>query len=203
MMRKKIISPRKFVKPSFAFLIEKKRDGGEFTQEEIRYVVDSLIDGSLPQYQLSAMAMAIYFEGMSAQETAILSEELMLSGEVIDLSKITKPKIDKYSTGGVGDITSLVLAPLAAASGVAMPMMNGVDEEFVISNLDKLAAIPGFNPELELKEFVQQIKKTGCAMVKQHKEIAPVDEILYHMRKNTGTIPSLPLINSPFSSIEI
>ncbi len=194
MMRKKIISPRKFVKPSFAFLIEKKRDGGEFTQEEIRYVVDSLIDGSLPQYQLSAMAMAIYFEGMSAQETAILSEELMLSGEVIDLSKITKPKIDKYSTGGVGDITSLVLAPLAAASGVAMPMMNGVDEEFVISNLDKLAAIPGFNPELELKEFVQQIKKTGCAMVKQHKEIAPVDEILYHMRKNTGTIPSLPLI---------
>ena len=137
MMRKKIISPRKFVKPSFAFLIEKKRDGGEFTQEEIRYVVDSLIDGSLPQYQLSAMAMAIYFEGMSAQETAILSEELMLSGEVIDLSKITKPKIDKYSTGGVGDITSLVLAPLAAASGVAMPMMNGVDEEFVISNLDK------------------------------------------------------------------
>ncbi len=194
MMRKKIVSTRKFIKPSFAFLIEKKRDGGEFTQEEIRYIVDSLMDGVLPQYQLSAMAMAIYFQGMSAQETAALAEELMLSGEVIDLSKITKPKIDKYSTGGVGDITSLVLAPLAAASGVAMPMMNGVDEEFVISNLDKLSAIPGFNPELELKDFVQQIKKTGCAMVKQHKEIAPVDEILYQMRKNTGTIPSLPLI---------
>ena len=194
MMRKKIISTRKFIKPSFSFLIEKKRDGGEFTQEEIRYIVDSLMDGRLPQYQLSAMAMAIYFQGMSAQETAALAEELMLSGEVIDLSKITKPKIDKYSTGGVGDITSLVLAPLAAASGVAMPMMNGVDEEFVISNLDKLSAIPGFNPELEMKDFVQQIKKTGCAMVKQHKEIAPVDEILYQMRKNTGTIPSLPLI---------
>ncbi|SVD15110.1 uncharacterized protein METZ01_LOCUS367964, partial [marine metagenome] len=194
MMRKKIVSTRKFIKPSFTFLIEKKRDGGEFTQEEIRYIVDSLMDGVLPQYQLSAMAMAIYFQGMSAQETAALAEELMLSGEVIDLSKITKPKIDKYSTGGVGDITSLVLAPLAAASGVAMPMMNGVDEEFVISNLDKLSAIPGFNPELELKDFVQQIKKTGCAMVKQHKEIAPVDEILYQMRKNTGTIPSLPLI---------
>ena len=194
MMRKKIVSTRKFIKPTFTFLIEKKRDGGEFTQEEIRYVVDSLIDGVLPQYQLSAMAMAIYFQGMSAQETATLAEELMLSGEVIDLSKITKPKIDKYSTGGVGDITSLVLAPLAAASGVAMPMMNGVDEEFVISNLDKLSAIPGFKPELDLKDFVAQIKKTGCAMVKQHKEIAPVDEILYHMRKNTGTIPSLPLI---------
>ena len=194
MMRKKIVSTRKFIKPSFAFLIEKKRDGGEFTQEEIRYVVDSLIDGALPQYQLSALAMAIYFQGMSAQETATLAEELMLSGEVIDLSKITKPKIDKYSTGGVGDITSLVLAPLAAASGVAMPMMNGVDEEFVISNLDKLSSIPGFKPELDLKAFVAQIEKTGCAMVKQHKEIAPVDEILYQMRKNTGTIPSLPLI---------
>ena len=194
MMRKKIVSTRKFIKPSFVFLIEKKRDGGEFTQEEIRYIVDSLIDGVLPQYQLSAMAMAIYFQGMSAQETATLAEELMLSGEVIDLSKITKPKIDKYSTGGVGDITSLVLAPLAAASGVAMPMMNGVDEEFVISNLDKLSSIPGFKPELELKDFVQQLKKTGCAMVKQHKEIAPVDEILYQMRKNTGTIASLPLI---------
>ena len=194
MMRKKIVSTRKFIKPSFAFLIEKKRDGGEFTQQEIRYIVDSLIDGTLPQYQLSALAMAIYFQGMSAQETATLAEELMLSGEVIDLSKITKPKIDKYSTGGVGDITSLVLAPLAAASGVAMPMMNGVDEEFVISNLDKLSSIPGFNPELELKDFVQQLKKTGCAMVKQHKAIAPVDEILYQMRKNTGTIPSLPLI---------
>ncbi len=194
MMRKKIVSTRKFIKPSFVFLIEKKRDGGEFTQEEIRYIVDSLIDGVLPQYQLSAMAMAIYFQGMSAQETATLAEELMLSGEVIDLSKITKPKIDKYSTGGVGDITSLVLAPLAAASDVAMPMMNGVDEEFVISNLDKLSSIPGFKPELELKDFVQQLKKTGCAMVKQHKEIAPVDEILYQMRKNTGTIASLPLI---------
>ena len=193
-MRKKIVSTRKFIKPSFTYLIEKKRDGGEFSQEEIRYIVDSLIDGALPQYQLSAMAMAIYFQGMSAQETATLAEELMLSGEVIDLSKITQPKIDKYSTGGVGDITSLVLAPLAAASGVAMPMMNGVDEEFVISNLDKLSSIPGFKSELNLKDFVQQIKKTGCAMVKQHKEIAPVDEILYKMRKNTGTIPSLPLI---------
>ncbi len=193
-MRKKYVNTRKFIKPSFVFLIEKKRDGGEFSQEEIRYIIDSLVDGKLPQYQLSAMAMAIYFQGMSAQETATLAEEMMLSGEVIDLSKITKPKIDKYSTGGVGDITSLVLAPLAAASGVAMPMMNGVDEEFVISNLEKLSSIPGFKDELDLKDFVQQIKKTGCAMVKQHKEIAPVDEVIYTMRKNTGTIPSLPLI---------
>ena len=193
-MRKKYISPRKFTKPSYAYLIEKKRDGGEFTQEEIRYIVDSIIDKKLPSYQLAAMAMAIYFQGMSAQETATLSEELMLSGEVVDLSKITKPKIDKYSTGGVGDKSSLVLAPLAAACGVVMPMMNGVDEDFVISNLDKLSAITGFRSNFELKDFVKQLKTVNCGIVQQDPQIAPVDEILYKMRQQTATIPSLPLI---------
>ncbi len=193
-MRKKYISPRKFIKPSYAYLIEKKRDGGEFTQEEIRYIVDSIIDKKLPSYQLAAMAMAIYFQGMSAQETATLSEELMLSGEVVDLSKITKPKIDKYSTGGVGDKSSLVLAPLAAACGVVMPMMNGVDEDFVISNLDKLSAITGFRSNFELKDFVKQLKTVNCGIVQQDPQIAPVDEILYKMRQQTATIPSLPLI---------
>src|SRR5210317_1442510 len=157
-MRKKIVSPRKFVKPSFAYLIEKKRDGGEFTQEEIRYIVDSIIDKEMPSYQLAALCTVIYFQGMSAQETAVLSEEMMLSGEVIDLSKITRPKIDKYSTGGVGDKTTLVLIPLAAACGVVMPNMNGVDEEFVISTLDKLSAIPGYNPKMGLDTFVEQLK---------------------------------------------
>jgi pyrimidine-nucleoside phosphorylase len=109
--------------------------------------VDSIIDKEMPSHQLAALCTVIYFQGMSAQETAILAEEMMLSGEVIDLSKITKPKIDKYSTGGVGDKTSLVLIPLAAACGVVMPSMNGVDEEFVISNLDKLSSIPGIQPE--------------------------------------------------------
>ncbi len=193
-MRKKSISPGRFIKPSFSYLIEKKRDGGEFSQEEIRYIVDSIVDGTLPEYQLAALAMAIYFQGMSAQETAVLAEEMMLSGEVIDLSEITKPKIDKYSTGGVGDKTSIVLAPLAAACGVVMPMMNGVDEEFVISNLDKLSSIPGFNPELTLSEFVAQLREVNCAIVRQDKRIAPVDDILYKMRQKTATVPSLPLI---------
>ena len=137
-MRKKIISARKFVKPSFAALIEKKRSGGELSDEEIRYVVDSILDKEMPEFQMAALAMAVYFQGMSAQETATFAEEMMLSGEVIDLTEISRPKIDKYSTGGVGDKTALVLAPLAAACGVVSPTMNGVDEELEISNISKL-----------------------------------------------------------------
>lgn len=185
---------RKFIKPSFAYLIEKKRDGGEFSQEEIRFVVDSIIDGKMPDYQLSALAMAIYFQGMSAHEAATLAEEMMLSGEVIDLSHITMPKVDKYSTGGVGDKSSLVLVPLAAACGVVMPMMNGIDEEFVISTLRKLHSIPGFRSDLDLDAFVKQLKTVHCAICQQSPEIAPVDKVLYRLRQNTATIPSLPLI---------
>ncbi len=195
-MRKRIVSARKFVKPSFAYLIEKKRDGGEFTHDEIRFIVDSIADKELPRHQLAALCMAIYFQSMSAQETATLAEEMMLSGEVVDLSKITRPKIDKYSTGGVGDKTSLVLIPLAAACGVVVPNMNGVDEEFVISNLDKLSAIPGFRPELTLDKFVDQLGTVGCAIAEQRSEIAPVDEVLYEMRQLTATVPSLPLITA-------
>ena len=193
-MRKKILAPRRYIKPSYAFLVEKKRDGGEFSQEEIRYIVDSLLDKEMPEYQMAALAMAIYFQGMSAQETAILAEEMMLSGEVVDLSEISRPKIDKYSTGGVGDKTSLVLAPLAVACGVVMPMMVGQDEEFLISSLDKLDAIPGFSGSMNLTQFVDQLKTTGCTIVEQSDEIAPVDGGLYRLRQNTATIPSLPLI---------
>lgn len=193
-MRKKIFAPKRYIKPSYAYLVEKKRDGGEFSQEEIRYIVDSLLDKEMPEYQMAALAMAIYFQGMSAQETAILAEEMMLSGEVVDLSKISRPKIDKYSTGGVGDKTSLVLAPLAVACGVVMPMMVGQDEEFLISSLDKLDAIPGFSGSMNLTQFVDQLKTTGCTIVEQSDEIAPVDGGLYRLRQNTATIPSLPLI---------
>ncbi len=192
--RKKIVTARKFIKPSYSYLIEKKRDGGEFTQDEVRFIVDSIVDKEMPEYQLAALAMAVYFSGMSAQETAILAEEIMLSGEVVDLTSLSKPKIDKYSTGGVGDKTTLVLVPLAAACGVVMPMMIGADEEFVISTLDKLSAIPGFNPDIELDQFVKQLESVHCVIARQHKEIAPVDEILFNLRQNTATIPSLPLI---------
>lgn len=193
-MRKKIISTRKFIKPSFSYLVEKKRDGGEFSEDEIRYIVDSILDNTLPESQQSALAMAIFFQGMSAQEIAVFAEEMMLSGEVIDLTSIARPKIDKYSTGGVGDKTTLVLAPLAAACGVVMPAMNGVDEEHVISTLDKLSAIPKFDPVLDLEGFKSQLKKVGCTLIKQSPEIAPVDAKLHKLRQQTGTIPSLPLI---------
>ena len=195
-MRKKIISARKFIKPSFSNLVEKKRDGGEYSDEEIRFIVDSILDDKMPKFQQAAFAMAVYFQGMSAQEQAVFSEEMMLSGEVIDLTRISRPKIDKYSTGGVGDKTTLVLTPLAAACGVVMPTMNGVDEEHVISNLDKLSSIPGFNPVLDLAGFHKQLKSVGCTFIRQDPEIAPVDTTLYNMRKETGTIPSLPLITA-------
>tara|TARA_B100000965_G_scaffold105424_1_gene86956 strand:- start:1160 stop:2494 length:1335 start_codon:yes stop_codon:yes gene_type:complete len=193
-MKKKVVVPRKFIKPSFVYLIEKKRDGGEFTEDEIRYVVDSILDEEMPEYQLAALAMAIYFQGMSAQETAIFAEEMMLCGEVVDLSKISKPKVDKYSTGGVGDKTSLVLPPLAAACGVVMPTMVGPDEDFVIGDLEKMSIIPGFKADFTIKDFVSQLNRIGCAMVHQAKEIAPVSTSLYNLRKNTATIPSLQLI---------
>ncbi|MEX2381558.1 MAG: thymidine phosphorylase [Opitutales bacterium] len=193
-MKKKTLASRRFVKPSFSYLIEKKRDGGEFTKEEIRYIIDSMLDGDMPQFQLAALAMAIYFQGMSAQETAVLTEEMMLSGEVIDLSKLAKPKIDKYSTGGVGDKTSMVLVGLAAASGVVVPMMCGVDDEYVIGTIDKLGSIPGFNPNLTIDKFIDQLSVVNCAIVRQSKEISPADSKLHELRQATGTIPSLPLI---------
>src|ERR1700741_4362909 len=159
MTSKRSIPARRFIKPPFDFLIEKKRDGGEFTQEEIRYIIDSVLDGEMPQHQLAALAMAIYFSGMSAQETAILTEEMMLSGEVIDLSHIAKPKIDKYSTGGGGDKTALVLAPLAMASGVVVPMMCGVEQEFVITTLEKLSAVPGFKSHMTIQHFTEPLPR--------------------------------------------
>ena len=193
-MTKRPLSSRRFVKPSYTYLIEKKRDGAEFTQDEIRYIIDSTLDGEMPQFQLAALAMAIYFQGMSAQETAILTEEMMLSGEVIDLSHIAKPKIDKYSTGGVGDKTALVLLPLAVASGIVVPMMCGEDQEYEISTLSKLGAIPGFRGDLPIREFVHQLERIQGAFVHQSQELAPADAKLFDLRRNTGTIPSLPLI---------
>ena len=193
-MKKRIVTPRKFIKPTFTYLVEKKRDGGEFTPEEIRFIVESIFDKEMPDFQQAALLMAVFFQNMSAQETAAYAEEMMLSGEVVDLSSFTRPKIDKYSTGGVGDKTSLVLGPLAAACGVLMPTMNGEDEDYGIRNLTKLSSIPGFKAEASLEEFQEQLRLVGCCMVEKHPEIAPVDEILYKLRQKTGTIPCIPLI---------
>ena len=185
LMVRKTLSTRRFIKPSYAYLIEKKRDGQEFSKEEIRYIIDSILDGEMPDFQMAALAMAIFFQGMSAQETAILTEEMMLSGEVIDLSHIAKPKIDKYSTGGVGDKTSLVLVPLAVASGIVLPMMGSVDQDFAVSALDKLSAVPGFNPVMEIDAFIEQLEKVGGAMVRQGEELAghvAIELVLAHVK---------------------
>ena len=181
--------------PSFSYLIEKKRDGGEFTDDEIRFLVDSILDEEMPEYQQAAWVMAIYFQGMSAQETAFFAEEMMLSGEVIEMTDVSRPKIEKYSTGGVGDKTTLVLGPLAAAAGVAMPLMNGDDEEFLTSNSEKLAAIPKINTKIDLEDFATQVRKVGCSFSDRNDEISPVEGILYKLRQTIGAIPSLSLIH--------
>ncbi len=193
-MSKRTIPQRRFIKPSFNSLIEKKRDGQEFTQEEIRYIIDSTLDGEMPQHQLAALLMAIYFRQMSAQETAVLTEEMMLSGEVIDLSEIAKPKIDKYTTGGVGDKTALVLVPLAMAAGVVVPMMCGPEHDHIISPLDKLSSVPGFKPKITIDQFKHQLAKINGAICAQADDLAPADAKFLAVRKETSTIPSLPLI---------
>ncbi|MBO6102583.1 MAG: thymidine phosphorylase [Opitutales bacterium] len=193
---KKISGLKTQIKPSYTYLIQKKIDGNEFTEEEVRFLVDSILDGDIPDYQMSALIMAIFFKDMSAIETAMFAEEMILTGEVLDLSNITRPKVAKYSTGGVGDKTTIILTAIAAACGVVMPSMISQDEDFVISVHDKLSSIPGFKSSLSLEEFTKQLEKVGCAICKYDSRISPSDDIIYKMRHNTATIPSLPLITS-------
>jgi len=184
------------VKPSYSYLIEKKRDGNEFTEDEVRTIIDSILDKEIPEFQLSALLMAIFFKDMSAQETAYFAEEMRLTGEVMDLSNITRPKIAKYSTGGVGDKTTLILSAMAAACGVVMPSMCSQDEDFVISLENKLSSIPGFKSSLSLEAFIKQLATIGSSIVSLDSKIAPADATLYEMRQSTATIQSLPLITS-------
>lgn len=193
-------SDKKNLKPSFAYLIEKKREGGEFTKDEIRQIVDSIMDKEMPPAQQAALLMAIYFKNMSAAETAAFSEEMMFSGDTVDLDDISDPKISKVSTGGVGDKTSLALAALAASTGVVVPTFVARDEDFIISAVDKMSAIPGFKAKLSTKDAVKILDKVGCAIVEQNKEIAPIDETLYTLRQDTATSGSLPLITSSILS---
>ncbi|MGA8272434.1 MAG: thymidine phosphorylase, partial [Candidatus Sulfotelmatobacter sp.] len=175
-------------------VIRKKRDGGELSAGEINYLVDSYTRGDIPDYQVSAWLMAVVLRGMTRAETATLTDAMLHSGEVLDLSSLAARKVDKHSTGGVGDKTSLVLAPLAAAAGIAVPMISGRGLGHTGGTLDKLEAIPGFNVNLSVDQFRNVLEVCGCAMIGQTAEIAPADRKLYALRDVTGTVESPYLI---------
>ncbi len=181
-------------------VIQKKRDGRELSREEISFFVDAYTRGSIPDYQASAFTMAVFFRGMTRDETVALTEAMMHSGEVLDLSELPGRKADKHSTGGVGDKTSLVLAPLVAACGVYVPMISGRGLGHTGGTLDKLEAIPGFRVSLSLPEFKDALRRTHLGLIGQTPEIAPADRKLYALRDVTATVESLPLIAASIMS---
>ena len=181
-------------------IIQKKRDGQELGRDEIAFFIQGYTRGEIPDYQASALAMAVFFKGMTAAETVALTESMMRTGEVLDLSDLPGPRVDKHSTGGVGDKTSLILAPLAAAAGACVPMISGRGLGHTGGTLDKLESIPGFRVNLSLKEFREALRKCCLGLIGQTPDIAPADRKLYALRDVTATVESLPLIASSIMS---
>lgn len=181
-------------------LIARKRDGGTLDQSEIETLIRGFVDGSVADYQMTAFAMAVFFRGMTFDETVAMTLAMRDSGRVVDLSHIDAVKVDKHSTGGVGDKVSICLAPIVAACGVVVPMMSGRGLGHTGGTLDKLEAIPGFRVDLSTKRFRAQLAKVGCALIGQTADLAPADRRLYALRDVTGTVESIPLITSSILS---
>ncbi|CAN5117877.1 pyrimidine-nucleoside phosphorylase [soil metagenome] len=175
-------------------LIERKRDGAELRAEEISYLIDAFTRGEVADYQMSAWAMAVFFRGMTAQETQHLTRAMMHSGRVLQYPSGSPPKVDKHSTGGIGDKVSLVLASLLACGDVWVPMISGRGLGITGGTLDKLESIPGFNVHLDEQRALQQLERIGVFMIGQTSDICPADKKLYALRDVTGTVPSPPLI---------
>ncbi|MCZ6505548.1 MAG: thymidine phosphorylase, partial [Actinobacteria bacterium] len=181
-------------------LIETKRDGGVLSSNAIEWLIGAYTDGSVPDYQMSAMAMAILLNGMDNEELAAWTEAMLHSGEVMDFSDIAAAKIDKHSTGGVGDKISIPLAPLVAACGIYVPMMSGRGLGYTGGTLDKLESIPGFTTGLDPDSFRRVLVEHGLVLAGASETMVPADRKLYALRDATGTVPSIPLIASSIMS---
>jgi pyrimidine-nucleoside phosphorylase len=184
-------------------IIAKKRDGLALTRDEIAFMIRGYTGGDIANYQMSALLMAIYLRGMTTEETLALTDAMLHSGEVLDLSDLSRPRVDKHSTGGVGDKTSLVIAPVVAAAGLLVPMISGRALAHSGGTLDKLESIPGFRTDLSLTEFRETLKEVGAALIGQTVEIAPADKKLYALRDVTATVACRPLMAASIMSKKI
>ena len=177
-----------------AEIIKKKRDGKDLTKDELDFFIATYTNGALPDYQMSALLMAILLKGMTPEETHLLTQTMLHSGDVLSFSEIPGFKVDKHSTGGVGDKTSLILAPIVAAAGLVVPMISGRGLGHTGGTLDKLESIPGFSTGQSLQAFRTLLEKHNLALIGQTKEICPADKKIYALRDVTGTVESMPLI---------